>query len=136
MPDGPVKVKAPRKIPVGEAAVRYEAPRGENMHYVRSTGSDKPDRVKVRAPTLANSASVAKMMEKNNLADVPVIIAAIDPCFSCTDRAIRVTDLDRGDTETLNWKELRARSIDWWRREGGVDFTAHNQALLRRLAAR
>jgi NADH-quinone oxidoreductase subunit D len=136
MPDGPVKAKVSRKIPAGEATVRYEAPRGENLHYVRSTGGDKPDRVKVRAPTLANSAAVAKMMEHNNLADVPVIIAAIDPCFSCTDRAIRVDDLSRGSSEVLTWKELRRRSVDWWREQGGVDFTAHNQALLKKLAAR
>jgi NADH-quinone oxidoreductase subunit D len=136
MPDGPLKAKVMRKVPVGEATVRYEAPRGENLHYVRSTGGDKPDRVKVRAPTLANSAAVAKMMERNNLADVPVIIAAIDPCFSCTDRAIRLDDARRGSSEVLGWKELRRRSIAWWREQGGVDFTAHNQALLRRLAAR
>jgi len=68
MPDGPVAVKAPRKIPAGEAVSRYEAPRGEDIHYVKSSGGDKPERVKVRAPTLANLASVAKMLENGNLA--------------------------------------------------------------------
>jgi membrane-bound hydrogenase subunit alpha len=133
MPEGPLTVKAPRRIPAGEAIVRYEAPRGENLHYVRSNGTDKPDRVKVRAPTLANTASVAKMMEDNQLADVPIIIAAIDPCFSCTDRAVKVVDLDRGDTEVMGWRELRARSIEWYRREAGVDFSAHGALLARRM---
>jgi len=32
IPDGPVTVKAPRKIPAGEAVSRYEAPRGEDIH--------------------------------------------------------------------------------------------------------
>jgi NADH-quinone oxidoreductase subunit D len=135
MPDGPVKAKAPRRIPVGEAIARYEAPRGEDYHYVRGNGTDKPERVKVRAPTLANLAAVAKMMEQNYLADVPIIIAAIDPCFSCTDRAIRVNDA-HGDSRVTTWRELRAQGIEWYRREAGVDFTHLNQKLLKRLAAR
>jgi membrane-bound hydrogenase subunit alpha len=136
MPAGPVQAKFPRRLPAGEAVARYEAPRGEDLHYVRCLGGDKPDRVKVRAPTLANTASVAKMLEHNNLADVPIIIAAIDPCFSCTDRAIEVTDGRSGEAEVLSWAELRARGIEWWRREAGVDFAASSQALHRRLAAR
>ncbi len=136
MPDGPVTAKAPRRIPVGEAIARYEAPRGEDVHYVRGNGTDRPERVKVRAPTLANLSAVSKMMEHSYLADVPIIIAAIDPCFSCTDRAIRVDDLSRGDSQVLSWKQLRARSIEWYRREAGVDFTRLNQELSRKLATR
>jgi membrane-bound hydrogenase subunit alpha len=136
IPDGPVQAKAPRRLPAGEAVSRYEAPRGEDMHYVRCAGGDKPDRVKIRAPTLANTASVTRMMEHNNLADVPIIIAAIDPCFSCTDRSFHLTDARTGDEETISWGELRVRSIEWWRREAGVDFGASSQALHRRLADR
>jgi len=135
MPAGEVKVKAPRKVPAGEAICRYEAPRGEDVHYVKGNGTDKPERVKVRAPTMANLASVAKMLEGNNLADVPIVIAAIDPCFSCTDRAIETRDA-RGDTTLFTWEALRARGIDWWRREGGVDFTDLNRKLTNRLANR
>ena len=127
MPDGPLKVKAPRKIPVGEAVVRYEAPRGENLHYVRGNGTDRPERVKVRAPTLANTASVTTMMAENYLADVPIIVAAIDPCFSCTDRAIRVDDPSR-PTEVLSWRELRARGIAHYRKLG-VDVAALDRKL-------
>lgn len=134
MPDGPLTVKAPRKIKAGEALVRYEAPRGENVHYVRANGTDRPERVKVRAPTLANTAAVAKMMEENYLADVPIIIAAIDPCFSCTDRAIRVTDGGAGARVT-SWKALRAEGIERYRRQG-VDFTDLNRELGARLTAR
>jgi membrane-bound hydrogenase subunit alpha len=134
MPDGPIAAKAPRKIKAGEALVRYEAPRGENVHYVRGNGTDRPERVKVRAPTLANTAAVAKMMEQNYLADVPIIIAAIDPCFSCTDRAIRVNE-PAGDSRVTSWKELRAQGIERYRKDG-VDFTALNRALGEKLAAR
>jgi membrane-bound hydrogenase subunit alpha len=135
MPDGPLTVKAPRKVKAGEALVRYEAPRGENVHYVAANGTDKPERVKVRAPTLANTAAVGLMMERNYLADVPIIIAAIDPCFSCTDRAIKVADGTRG-AQVLSWKELRQTGIEFYRREAGVDFGRLNQELASRLAAR
>ena len=51
------------------------------MHYVKSNGSDKPERVKLRAPTLANIKVMLKMIENYNLADLPIIVAAIDPVF-------------------------------------------------------
>ena len=90
MPEGPIAVKVPRKIPAGEAVSRYEAPRGEDIHYVRANGTDKPERVKVRAPTLANVQAVAHMLKDRFLADMPIVVAAIDPCFSCTDRLVAV----------------------------------------------
>ncbi len=98
IPDGPIAVKAPRRIPEGEAVSRYEAPRGEDVHYVRGNGTEKPERVKVRAPTLANYSSVAKMLEDGYLADLPIVIAAIDPCFSCTDRMVALRDRTGGNT--------------------------------------
>ncbi|HUJ25782.1 MAG TPA: nickel-dependent hydrogenase large subunit [Myxococcales bacterium] len=129
LPAGPLKVKAPRKVPAGQAVARYEAPRGEDLHFVRSNGTERPERVKVRAPTLANLASVAKMLENHRLADVPIVIAAIDPCFSCTDRAVRLAR--SAGCERLSWAELRQHGIDWYRREAGLDLAA----LDRRLAA-
>jgi NADH-quinone oxidoreductase subunit D len=122
MPDGPIAVKAPRKIPAGEALSRYEAPRGEDVHYVRGNGTEKPERVKVRAPTLANVQAVAHMLKDGYLADVPIVIAAIDPCFSCTDRSFSVNDAAGGD-KSMNWQQLRQFSIDWYRRNRGVDFS-------------
>jgi len=121
MPDGPIAVKAPRKIPAGEAVSRYEAPRGELMHYVKANGGDKPDRVKVRTPTLANIQAVKMMLREMYLADVPIIVAAIDPCFSCTDRLIEIKDLDKKDAQVIDWQSLRKYSIDWYR-DRGIDF--------------
>jgi membrane-bound hydrogenase subunit alpha len=118
LPDGPISVKVPRKIPEGEAFSRYEAPRGEDVHYVKSNGSDKPERVKLRAPTLANIKPMLKMLENYNLADLPIIVAAIDPCFSCTDRSISIKKLDTGSDEIIDWKSLRQYSIEWYRRKG------------------
>jgi len=118
MPEGPIITKVPRKIPEGEAFSRYEAPRGEDVHYVKANGTDKPERVKLRAPTLANIKPMMKMLENYNLADLPIIVAAIDPCFSCTDRAISIENREKGKKEIMDWKTLRQYSIDWYRRKG------------------
>ncbi len=122
MPEGPLSVRVPVRIPAGEAVSRYEAPRGEDFHYTRANGADKPDRVKVRAPTLANSAAVAHMIDGGYLADVPIIIAAIDPCFSCTDRMIRVTDAASGKERRFDWQALRDYSTQWYGARG-LDFS-------------
>jgi NADH-quinone oxidoreductase subunit D len=128
IPDGPVTVKAPRKIPAGEAVSRYEAPRGEDVHFVRANGTDKPERVKIRAPTLANLQSVSTMLKDNNLADVPITLAAIDPCFSCTDRMIRVKGGGRTKNEVLSWESLRLFGIGWYL-ERGIDFSELNKKM-------
>jgi membrane-bound hydrogenase subunit alpha len=126
MPDGPVTVKAPRRIPAGEAFSRYEAPRGEDVHYVRANGTDKPERVKVRAPTLANVQAVAHMLKDGYLADMPIVVAAIDPCFSCTDRVIRVEGEGDCAGNSMKWEQLRQFGIDWYRQRG-VDFSELNR---------
>lgn len=131
IPDGPIAVKAPRKIPAGEAVGRYEAPRGEDFHYVRANGTDKPDRVKVRAPTLANIQAVSKMLEDRYLADMPIVVAAIDPCFSCTDRLIALRDTERKTNNTVTWETIRFKGIEWHTRHG-IDFTSLNKELAQR----
>lgn len=128
-PEGPIAVKAPRRIPAGEAVSRYEAPRGEDMHYVKANGTDKPERVKVRAPTLANIQAVKHMLKERYLADLPIVVAAIDPCFSCTDRLIAVNDIDAGrKSGVMSWKELHEYSLAW-HRERGIDFSSLNGRL-------
>jgi membrane-bound hydrogenase subunit alpha len=122
LPDGPIAVRAPRKMPVGEAISRYEAPRGEDFHYVKSNGSDHPERVKVRAPTLANVQCVKHMLKDRYLADLPIVVAAIDPCFSCTDRLITVSDIDKGSNDVIEWGQLHDYSINW-HKERGVDMS-------------
>jgi NADH-quinone oxidoreductase subunit D len=122
MPEGAIKARAPVRIPAGEACSRYEAPRGEDVHYVKSNGTDHPERVKVRAPTLANLAAMSQMLEGGYLADVPITIAAIDPCFSCADRCISVTDLNSGNKGVMDRNSLRRYSIDWYR-ERDIDFS-------------
>jgi len=72
------------------------------------------------------------MLENRQLADLPIVIAAIDPCFSCTDRLISVKE--RGDkrSKILRWDELRERGIHWYQHRG-VDFSEINKRLKRRI---
>lgn len=129
IPEGPISVKAPRKIPAGRAFSRYEAPRGEDVHYIQANGTDMPERVKLRAPTLANVQSVARMLENSYLADVPIVVASIDPCFSCTDRMISLRTDGPGE-KLMSWPELHAFSLDWNRKNRGIDFTNLNKRLI------
>ena len=115
LPEGPIAVKAPRKVPTGEVVSRYEAPRGEDLHYIRADDTEIPARVKVRAPTLANIPSLVHILKGAYVADIPIIIAAIDPCFSCTDRMIRLDPAGRGDAQTMTWEELRQYGIRWYK---------------------
>ncbi|HBE88105.1 MAG TPA: NADH dehydrogenase subunit [Elusimicrobia bacterium] len=121
LPEGPISIKVPWKVPEGEAVNRYEAPRGEDIHYVKGNGTDKPERVKVRAPTLANYHAVPHMLEGGWMADVPLVIAAIDPCMSCSDRAL-VTDRAAARSAVWSWEEMRRNGIEFYKRRG-VDFS-------------
>ncbi|MGI6360780.1 MAG: nickel-dependent hydrogenase large subunit [Bacillota bacterium] len=118
IPDGDFCVKTPRKIAAGEVISRYEAPRGEDVHFIRTNGSDKPERIRVRAPSEANWHGMAHMLEGDYLADVPIIVAAIDPCYSCTDRAVIIDNNDDGTRTLMDWKSLRQYSIDWYKKRG------------------
>jgi len=113
MPEGALSVKFPRRIPAGEAVVCLEAPRGEVLYYAKSNGTDKPERLKVRTPTICNLNSVVRLVVGHQLADVPMILAGIDPCFSCNDRMVQVID---GSERMLTWAELRQYGIDHYKR--------------------
>jgi NADH-quinone oxidoreductase subunit D len=121
LPGGDIAVKAPRRIPAGEVISRTEAPRGENIHFILSNGTDILERVRVRAPTEANWHGMKHMLEGEYLADVPITIAAIDPCYSCADRAIVVNSGSK--TEVMDWQGLRQFSIDWHKKRG-IDVSA------------
>jgi Ni,Fe-hydrogenase III large subunit len=86
MPPGPIHGPNFVEVPPGEAVARSEAPRGELFYYVASDGTDIPSRVKIRTPSFVNMPTVRLMMLQANLADVPLINASIDPCYSCTSR--------------------------------------------------
>lgn len=86
LPAGDLTARMPRKIKEGETISRVEAPRGEAFYFIKSNGGEKPERVKVRTPSLCNFTSVLATAPGHQLADMPMILAGIDPCFSCNDR--------------------------------------------------
>lgn len=108
LPEGPIRTPAPKGAPKGEILSRYEAPRGELAHFIRTNGSDMVDRLDIRTPTLANWTSVAMCLVNQNLADIPVIVAAIDPCLSCTSRITLIHTSDRTEGITT-WDDLVSR---------------------------
>ncbi|MEZ0394718.1 MAG: NADH-quinone oxidoreductase subunit C [Desulfurococcaceae archaeon] len=90
----------------GETISRVEAPRGELFYYLRGTNARTPHRVKIRTPTLANVALTAAMLRGATLSDVPVVLTAMDPCFSCMDRAVAV-DVRTGKSYPLSFDVRR-----------------------------
>ncbi|MEM0027462.1 MAG: NADH-quinone oxidoreductase subunit C [Ignisphaera sp.] len=99
IPKGPIAVEnwdaEPYKIGIGSV----EAPRGEVIHFL-ITGRYSPYRWRVRAPTYQNLPAVPIMLRDSELADAPITIASIDPCFSCTDRAL-VIEINRGSIKEV-----------------------------------
>jgi NADH-quinone oxidoreductase subunit D len=112
LPSGDLATPAPRRIPEGESISRVEAPRGELFYFIRSAGGTKPDRVKVRTPSLCNWAAVLSVAVGHKLADIPMIMVGIDPCFSCNDRALTVRG--RKDSKEWSWEELRRYGIRYY----------------------
>lgn len=109
LPAGSIKIKIPPRLPEGEAHARVEAPRGENIHYLRSTGGKGPDRHKVRAPTLANIVSLQQRFKGMQIADIPLIIRLIDPCIGCMER-VTFVDFNSHKSKVLSGQELIHRS--------------------------
>jgi len=117
LPAGDIVVKAPRKVPEGESVSHTEAPRGEDIHYLHANGTEKPDRYKVRTPTMANLPAVAEMLKGVYLADVPIIVAAIDPCMGCMDRVMLVKKEEQPG-ERISWDQLRGYANRWYAERG------------------
>ncbi|MFB3852432.1 MAG: nickel-dependent hydrogenase large subunit [Vicinamibacterales bacterium] len=113
LPPGDISVKVKPRIPAGETVSRVEAPRGELFYFVKSAGGTNPERVKVRTPSLCNWASVMVLAPGHKLADVPMLLAGIDPCFSCSDRMVSIER--RGKVDTWTWAQLRQYGIEYYR---------------------
>jgi ech hydrogenase subunit E len=87
LPPGPIRAfEGVPSIPAGEATARTEAPRGEVIYYVAADGGDRPARVKIRTPSFVNIPALEAMSVGQQLGDMPLIQASVDPCLSCTDR--------------------------------------------------
>jgi membrane-bound hydrogenase subunit alpha len=116
MPAGPIlwektvaKILAACKRAEGEAVGRHEAPRGECLHYVAMDKADAPIAWKVKASSYSNLHVWPLILKGSQLADIPIIVASIDPCLSCTDR-VSVTDANSGKTKIFTKEELTKMS--------------------------
>ena len=86
LPPGPTRVRARRRVPPGEVVSRAEAPRGELIYYIRSDGSDRPARVKIRTPTLPSLITLPDQLRGISTADVSAVLSGVDLCIACADR--------------------------------------------------
>jgi membrane-bound hydrogenase subunit alpha len=77
-------------IPPGEGIGTHEAPRGEVIHYTRSDGSNRPVRYKIRAPSFMNVPTNKRAVVGYTVSDATLCLAAIDPCYCCTERTLVV----------------------------------------------
>src|SRR5437867_4910343 len=73
-------------VPAGEAYVPVEGPRGEHGFYIVSDGTNRPWRVKSRAPSLLARQALATMIGGGLIADVIAVIASIDVVPGDVDR--------------------------------------------------
>ncbi|MBN1964803.1 MAG: nickel-dependent hydrogenase large subunit [Anaerolineae bacterium] len=113
LPPGELTTRMPRRIKAGETISRVEAPRGELFYFIKSNGTDRPERIRVRTPTICNMTVVVKFAVGHQLADIPMLLAGIDPCFSCNDRAIQVNRGD-SDSQMWTWERLRQYGIEYY----------------------
>lgn len=111
---GDIVTRIKRKIPEGEVISRVEAPRGELFYYIKSNGTEMPDRVKVRTPSLCNWGTITDVAVGHKLADMPMLLAGIDPCFSCNDRMVEIR-YDSQPSQMMNWDGLRKYGIEYYR---------------------
>ena len=119
MPEGPTmsETKMPRLLrrltdATGEGIGRVEAPRGEDIHYVRmESGQSTLSTWKVRAPTYVNLVAVPTILKGMQIADVPIAFASLDPCMSCTNRVL-VTDKATGRKSVVGYEELHRLSVE------------------------
>jgi NADH-quinone oxidoreductase subunit D len=74
------------RVPVGEAYVPVESPRGELGCYIVSDGTSKPYRLHVRAPSFVNLQAIPPLLRGALLADAVAIISSVDPVMGEVDR--------------------------------------------------
>jgi len=105
IPEGPIDANI-KEIPPGEGIGHAEAPRGEVFHYVRSDGTNRPVRHKVRAPSYMNVPTNKVAVVDETVSDATIILAAVDPCYCCTER-VAVVDR-KTDKKIMNgWDLIR-----------------------------
>jgi NADH-quinone oxidoreductase subunit D len=73
-------------VPAGEAYVPVEGPRGEHGFSIVSDGTNRPFRVKLRAPSFYACQGLPKMLVGGMIADVIAVIGSTDVVMGDVDR--------------------------------------------------
>ncbi|HOC89475.1 MAG TPA: hypothetical protein PKI90_07995 [bacterium] len=116
MPDGSIMADMRQPIPAGRTGLSsVEAPRGETHHFVITGEDQRPYRWKARAPTFQNLQGIPVMVTGEYIADVPIGLGSMDPCFSCTER-LETIDVRSGEVRIWSREELR----ELYRRRHGL----------------
>ena len=102
--DGIIETKV-KEIPAGMGFGHAEAPRGEVFHFVKSDGSNVPIRHKIRAPSYVNVATYKKSCIGQTISDATITLAAVDPCYCCTERMAYAYDAFSGN-QLMNGNDL------------------------------
>lgn len=105
-----VKLLNQLKKAKGEGIGRHEAPRGEVIHYIKLNESELPEVWKARAPTYNNLMTWVSMLLGQQIADIPIVIASIDPCIACMDR-VTILNKENGQKSILTKKDLHELSV-------------------------
>jgi len=113
--NGPV-LNNVKEISPGEGLGRYEAPRGEVFHFIKTDGTNRPIRHKVRAPSFSNIPTFEASCKGIPIADALITLAAVDPCYCCTERSLRTFDVNSGAKE-IDLVKLSREKTEQVRRE-------------------
>lgn len=105
MPSTRIRVEIGKPVKLTSIG-RVEAPRGELMYFIKSNGTNIPERVKVRTPTFMNDRILDKILLNQKLDDLPLILESIDRCISCTNR-VTVTDDGKRRSRVVKLSDLR-----------------------------
>lgn len=107
LPDQDPKGEDEIELEEKKVLARAEAPRGENLHYLHAK-KGKPERLRIRPPTYANFIALPEMVTGGKIADAPAAVMSIDPCFSCTDRAL-IIDTETGEEKLQDFHQMVER---------------------------
>jgi formate hydrogenlyase subunit 5 len=105
MPEGPVLVEGFHYKPYSYALGYVEAPRGEDIHWSMLGDNQKIYRWRCRASSYNNWPPLRYMLRNNTISDAPLIVASIDPCYSCTER-VTVIDVRKKKAQIISYKEM------------------------------
>lgn len=84
--DWGVPIKLTQKLPVGEAYLETESPRGQMGFFLVSDGSSIPWRVRARSSSFCNLSVTADLCRGCLIADIPAIIGSLDIVMGEIDR--------------------------------------------------